>query len=208
MAGVPGGNVKDAKAGQGVSYVLGYNAHRVRNTSTSTADGAEHRLRRDRHRRRHRPPRRQHGGRDLEGQGWAYSDSTGWDYTGWEAYGFNSPVQVSAGRQGVIGFVDSFGHAWDWSQATGQVGELDSGATKITFGYDQNGGMVIDELFSNGNVMDWRAANGWRFFDYNVRSIAKARAGIVDDVSNANNAWEFDPWVNDSLLASGVQMVA
>lgn len=202
-----GGNVQDAKAGQGVSYVLfnnGYvqeyfdanGATRGIDNGVTAIDAGTDRY-----------------GVNMEaeiwqGQVWIYSDSTGWDFTGWQAYGFNAPVQVSAGRQGVIGFVDSFGHSWDWSEATGQANELDSGVTKITIGYDQNGGTVIDELFSNGNLWDWRAGSGWKFLGYQGSTISKARAGVVDDVLSTGDLYQFDPWFNASLLATDIQQVA
>jgi hypothetical protein len=96
----------------------------------------------------------------------------------------------------------SFGDAYWWSEASGEFIYLDSGVMQVTTGFDRNGNSIIDLLYSNGIVDEYRDGLGWSFLDYNVRSLSKSRAGIVDTVSNADNAWEFDDSGNSVLLMS------
>jgi hypothetical protein len=193
-----GENVKDANAGQGVSYLLYTNGNvseyrdAVANwvpidSGVSAIDAGTDRT-----------------GVNMvtelwNGQAWEWSDSSGWHYIPYSVY---SVTQISAGRQGMIDFVDAAGQAFLWIESSGQFVYLGSGVTRVTTGYDQYGGLVVDLLYWNGDLWDWRAATGWQRLDWDVYTVSKARAGVVDDISNLGTAWEFDAWDNFSLLSS------
>jgi hypothetical protein len=202
-----GSNVKDAKAGQGVSYLL-YNNGNVSeytdangsytgiDSGVSAIDAGTDRY-----------------GVNMEaevwsGQAWTYSDSTGWQYIPFSAY---NVVQISAGRQGYVGFVDDHQYSWYWNPYSGGVTWLNAGMSKITMGYDQYGGLVIDELFANGALWDWRNGNGWQLLGYQGSTITKARAGVLDALLTTGALYQDSPTSNGSLLgsllASGVQEV-
>jgi hypothetical protein len=119
----------------------------------------------------------------------------------------NYATQVSAGRQGLVAFVDPWGNSFYWGQDRG-LHYLDSGVKKITMGFDQTGNPVIDELFTNGNLWDWRQAYGWNQIDSSVTDVSKAQAGVVNDVESLGYAIQFDPWLGNQLLATDIQQVA
>ncbi len=196
-----GSGVQDAKAGQGVSYLLKTNGDVVQYTDANgTLTTLDHGVSAidagtDRY------------GENMlaeiwQNQGWTYSVSTDWTQ-----FALNVAA-VSAGRQGYVAWLDLWGAAF--YKGDGNSLYLGSGVTQITAGYDQGGGLVLDLLYSNGNVYDWRAASGMQFLDYDVRAIGKARAGVVDDVSRLNNGWEFDPWFDYTQVGAngGVQQIA
>jgi hypothetical protein len=140
-------------------------------------------------------------------EAWLWSDSTGWNHIG------NNVAQVSAGRQGIVALIFNDGTS-EWWQAYGggvqggTTGALDSGLAQLTAGYDANGNLVLDELFANGDVYEWRGDRGWYQLDYNVRSMSKSRSGVIDTNSNYDNAWEFDNYGNYTLVSGGIQAVA
>jgi hypothetical protein len=141
------------------------------------------------------------------GEAWEWSDSTGWNHIA------NRVTQASAGRQGVVDLVFTDATAYWWQAYAGGVqgGSLvyiGSGVTMVTTGYDQNGNYIIDMLYSNGVVYEYRNGSGWNFLDYNVRSMSKSRGGVIDTNSFADNAWEFDNYGNYTLVLAGIQAVA
>jgi hypothetical protein len=189
------GVVKDAKAGQGVSYILHTDGtfSELKDTTYGFTDltpwwfninaqsidaGTDHR------------------GVNLlvidgSPQTWELSDDYAWYFVG------NNILQVSAGRQGNLCFIDSNGDGWFWAAEVqpGSWGDFGSGVSKLAVGYNTDGSLVIDALFSNSNLMDYRYYGGgnwnWQQMDSGVTNVSKARAGIVDDVESGGNALEF-----------------
>jgi hypothetical protein len=135
--------------------------------------------------------------------GYAYerSDSTGWHTI---ASGVRS---VSAGQQGMTAYVSTSGSAYQWFEATGLSSFLASSVAQVTAGTDANGNWMLDLLFSNGNLSEYRQGQGWTSLAQSVAWINKARAGQDDvvfsggaaDAHNANGTWTY--------LDGAVQMV-
>jgi hypothetical protein len=202
-------NVSDAKAGQGESFLLTKDGHlweyQDANRSLSDLDSNVKAI---------------DAGTDNYGvnavteiwgnsrQAWLWSDSTGWN----EIAGGNV-AQVSTGRGGVVDLVFTDGSA-EWWQAYwggvqgGQTANIGSGVSQVTTGYDQNGNTVIDMLYRNGSVSEWRTGSGWTdYTGYNIASLSKSRAGVVDMVTSTNprygiagDAYEFDNFIDTVLL--------
>jgi len=200
-----GYGIKDAKAGQGVSYVLFNNGNMYEYTDATSSwsfldsgvsaiDAGTDRL-----------------GVNMvaelyQGQVWTRSDSSGWQQIPYHLY---SVGQISAGRQGVLGFVDAAGRAYLWSQDSGQLTYEIDGVNRITTGYDQNGGLVVDLLYSNGNVYDWRATTGrWIQLAQSTHALSKARAGVVDVLANTSDGWEIGAGFSYTYLGNAIQGVA
>jgi hypothetical protein len=189
------GNAKDAKSGQGVSYVL-FNNGTVRewvdgdplggsidsprwvpiDTGVTSIDAGTN----------------SRGVNMLaevwSGQAWEKPDGDAWRQIG-------SAVQVSAGRNGSVGLIDAGGNAFYWNEASPVLHPLGSNASKIALGYGVDGSDDIDVLFKNSTLWDWRyGAQNAQQLDYNVRSMSKAQSGVVYTVSNAGNAWADYAW--------------
>jgi hypothetical protein len=131
------------------------------------------------------------------GGAYEWSDSTGWHYIDYNVQ------SASAGRQGIVDLVYNTGNAYWWNEATTQFVFLGSNVTQVTTGFDQSGNYIIDLLYTNGNVNEWRQG-GWHFKDYNVQSMAKSVAGYFHDVSRLGNAWEFDLSDNYTLMMASI----
>src|SRR5581483_6975758 len=185
---------KDAKAGQGVSYVLLNSGDLWQWADGSPATGGSavpaHWTKIGGNVRAFDVGTDARGVNMVVVEGYGYltasevSDSTGRHFIA------NGVVQASAGRNGTVDFVDASGNVFWWNETAGPAIQISANATKVTTGYNTDGSDIIDILFRNGTVWDYR--NGaWQQLDYNVRDLTKARAGVVDTISNAGNAWEF-----------------
>jgi hypothetical protein len=136
----------------------------------------------------------------TSGNAWEHSDSTGWYFI---ASGVRS---VSAGSQGIADYVTTGGNAYQFSQATGKSTYLAANVAQVTAGTDANGYAMIDLLFSNGNLYEYRASGGWSFLASGVASISKARAGLIDVVFSNGNAEEHTAAGNWNFLTGSARM--
>jgi hypothetical protein len=120
------------------------------------------------------------------GQGWEFSDSTGWRYL---ASGVKA---VSAGQFGIEDILYSNGTAYWHNDATNAFAYLGSNVAAVTAGTDQSGNYMIDLLFSNGVLKEYRAGKGWSSLDSGVVSISKGHNGVVDVVFSWGDAYAHD----------------
>jgi hypothetical protein len=118
------------------------------------------------------------------GYAWEHSDSTGWRYLG------SSVKSVSAGRQGISDYVTTAGNAYWFNEATNATSFLGSGVAAVTAGTDQFGNYMIDMLYTNGNLYEYRVGSGWSFLDGSVQQVSKGRAGLIDLVFTWGDAYE------------------
>jgi hypothetical protein len=177
--------VKMAKAGQGVSYVLYNNGtvyeykdsggwSYIGSNATSIDAGTD-----------------RYGVNSMDevwlgSFGYEWSDSTGWHY-------IDSNVKaVSAGPQGFSCYLTNNGVAFSFIEANGLHGWLGVNVAQVTAGTARDGGAMIDLLLNGGTLREWRYASGWNTVAYNVQSIGKAHAGVIDMVFGGGNAWAFD----------------
>jgi hypothetical protein len=115
---------------------------------------------------------------------------------------------ISAGKQGNLAYVTTSGVAWWYSQTFGTYTYLASGVSAVTAGTDTNGYLVLDMLFSNGNLSQWGQETGfWESVATGVASIGKAHDGVLDAVFSGGNASEFsnNSWsfmMNDAKTAA------
>jgi hypothetical protein len=139
------------------------------------------------------------------GNAWEYSDTSGWHFVS------SGVKSISVGQQGIASFLTTAGSAYWYGEVYGGTSYLTSGVTQVSTGVDANGRYVIDVVYTGGNASEYRYGYNyltrrfgysWHSLDYNVRSLSKSRNGTIDTVSNANNAWEFDPSGNYVLLMS------
>jgi hypothetical protein len=107
-----------------------------------------------------------------------YSDDTGGHFI---ASGVQS---ISAGRQGFSAYVTTGGDAWGFGlgggPAGGEGGRLASGVTRAVAGTDPNGAVMYDLLFSNGDLQEERAGIAWYTVATKVTDVTKGRLGAVD----------------------------
>jgi hypothetical protein len=213
-----GNNVKDARAGQGVSYVLLNNGTLEEYKDGSPNQGIDP--------AGFQPPIGSSviaidAGTDSRGVNmvvattriWSYitstdefSDSTGRHYIGSYIH------QASAGRNGTVAYLDGSGNVYWWNETSGPAIQFASNASKVTVGYNSDGTDVIDILFSNGIVTDYRQGAGLGSgtpvqLTSNVHDISKANAGVLNIISNDGNAWKYLPldgdyWFDYQVLAA------
>jgi hypothetical protein len=110
------------------------------------------------------------------GDAWEVSDSSGWNFI---ASGVRS---ISAGQQGLAGYVTARGNAYLWNEATSGTLLLASNAAQVALGTDENGNSMIDLVFSDGTLKEFRVDSGWSFLGSWVASVSKGRAGEVDAI--------------------------
>jgi hypothetical protein len=134
----------------------------------------------------------------TSGAAWEVSDSTGWHFI---ASGVSS---VSAGQQGMLGYVTTGGNGYFFSEASGSSSWLGSKVSQVAIGTDAQGNYLIDLLFSNGTLDQYRVGSGWSVLDSNVHSISKARAGLADVVYSWGAAYEHTANGSWSFLTNGV----
>jgi hypothetical protein len=182
--------VKSAKAGQGVSYVL-YNSGTVYeykdwgqgaqgngatwtyiDSNVTSIDAGTDRY-----------------GVNMEtevwyGGAWEHSDSTGWHYI---AGGVQS---ISAGQWGIMDYLTTGGNAYWFNEASGSSSFLGSGVAAVTAGTDQYGNYLIDMLYTNSNLYEYRVGSGWSYLDNNVTSVGKGHNGVVDMVFSWGDAYD------------------
>jgi hypothetical protein len=200
--------VKDAKAGQGVSYVLDNNGQaweykdwgqgangnsatwtQIDSNVTAIDAGTD-----------------RYGINMMTevwlGYGYEHSDSTGWHY-------IDSGVKsVSAGQNGIMDYLTTAGNAYFFNESIGGKTYLGSGVSAVTAGTDLNGNWMIDLLFSNGNLWEYRQPGGWTQLTSSVVSIGKAHSGVVDMVfAWGNTSYAYSPagW---NYLSTGTQTAA
>lgn len=118
------------------------------------------------------------------GEAWEFSDTTGWHHLA------SAIRSISAGQQGISAFVTSAGDAYGFSEATGTTTFYGSGAASVTAGTDPYGNAMIELLYTNGNLYEYRPGTGWSFVSGNVRQVSKGRAGLVDLVFTSGDAYD------------------
>jgi hypothetical protein len=179
-------NVKSAKAGQGVSYLL-YNSGTVYeykdwasshwtyiDSNVTSIDAGTDR----------------YGVSMMTevwyGQAWEHSDSTGWHYID------TNVKSVSAGQQGIIDLLYTNGNAYWYNESTSTFAFLGSGVSQITAGTDQYGNYMIDMLYNSGDLYEYRTGSGWTWLDNGVVSIGKGHNGVTDMVFSWGDAYDHD----------------
>jgi hypothetical protein len=178
-------NVKEACAGQGVSYVLTtsgqvYEYHDVDGSwSGSIASGiASIDAGTDRY-----------GVNMVDAVSTAgvlveYSDTSG-------AHALcSTAMAVSAGQFGVSLVLLTDGRAFAYSESTGQWTKFASGVSAIAAGTDPSGAAMYDFVYTNGTASEWRTGTGWQTLATGVAFVTKARAGLVGVVYRNGNYYE------------------
>jgi hypothetical protein len=182
-----GSNIQSAKAGQGVSYVL------FKNGVIAEFDDAT-----GTYRNIYSWGTKIDAGTDVQGvntvdivftwqAAWENSDDTGWHFIA------NGVQSVSAGRQGISDYVTT-GAVARWHSEAGNLDSfLANGVSQVTAGTDALGNYMIDLLFSNGNLYEYRQGwSNWQFLDSSVKYIGKGHNGVVDMVFTWGDAWDHD----------------
>jgi hypothetical protein len=178
------GSVKNAVAGQGVSFVLQTNGNLFQYTDStgrftfisggvaSISAGTD-----------------SHGVNDVDiifstGAAYEYSDTSGYHFIA------NGARAVSAGQQGETEVLLTNGNAYEYRDSTGVLSYLASNVAQITAGTDPTGSYQIDLLYNNGTLLEYRPSTGWTTLFAGVRSISKGHAGLLDYVLTNGNSYE------------------
>jgi hypothetical protein len=130
------------------------------------------------------------------GLAYEHSDSTGWHFVA------SNVKAVSAGQMGNIAFIHADGAASVYSEASGSTFFVASGVAQITAGTDENGKLLTEVLFANGDLWELHANGWWASLDGSVTSISKAHAGVLDAVFSWGYAYTHDDASGFYCLAS------
>lgn len=184
--------VKDARAGQGVSYVLLNNGNVYeylddpKTWSRSIASGATA-----------IDAGTDHYGVNMVDVVFAsgalveYSDTSG-------RHILSADVRaVSAGLLGVSVALLTDGRAYQYNDGTGAWKFLAGNVAQVAAGTDAAGGALIAVVSTNGSASQIRAGFGSSALAVGVKSIGKPRAGLVDVVFSNGGAYEHTPagWI-------------
>src|SRR5262249_21931976 len=120
------------------------------------------------------------------GDAWEYSDSSGWHFIA------SCVASVSAGQRGLADFVTTAGKPSGFTGATGATVFLTSNVAQITAGTDQYGNYMIDLLYTSGSLSEYKVGSGWTTLTSGLKSISKARAGLLDVLFSSGYAYEHD----------------
>lgn len=177
-----GSGVKSAMAGQGVSYLLYSNGtvyeyddataiFTYRDSGVSSIDA----------------------GTDSQGVNlfaeiwngafWESSDDTGFKFIASGVKAF------SAGRGGFSDYVTTAGVAHWHFDLYNQDATLFSGVSQVAAGTDANGNYMIDVLFTNGQVREYRSGLGWLNVASNTNTIGKGR---LDALAAVVTGWAYE----------------
>jgi hypothetical protein len=135
----------------------------------------------------------------ANGNAWLKSDSDGSHFL---AY---SVKQLSAGQQGDVMLLTTSGDAYHYNEVTG-TSHVASSVAQVTAGTDQSGNFMYDLLFTYGWASEVRN-NTTTLLGGGMQSLSKPRAGVVDAVFSNGNAEE-DTASGWALLTSGAVAVA
>jgi hypothetical protein len=119
----------------------------------------------------------------TSGAAWEHSDSRGWTKLG------ASVQQISAGLEGFTEFVTTSGNLDEFNQWSNKITQIASGVAQVAAGYDPNGGHMVELLYTSGQAYEYRGGS-WTFLDSGVQSLSKARAGLIDVVFSDGSAYE------------------
>jgi hypothetical protein len=199
-----GSGVKSAKAGQGVSYVLHtsgdlYEFDDATGTNRYLCGGYSGQV------------VAIDAGTDVQGLNavdWIRPSGDAWQYvpSSGQSHFIASGVQsISAGRGGISDYITKGGVGYWYNAASNSASSLGSNVAQVTAGTDASGNAMVDLLFTNGNLYEWRADSSWVNLGGGVVFIGKARAGVVAAVSSAGEA-RIHGWLGWFDLISGASM--
>ena len=116
---------------------------------------------------------------------------------------------VSAGQQGNIAYVTTGGAAYWYSTVTGTTTFEATGVAAITAGTDNSGYLILDMLFTNGNLSQSEGGGLWVSVERNggVASIGKAHDGVLDLVFSGGYAY-IDGYNGLAFLSSNATRAA
>jgi hypothetical protein len=183
-----GSGVRSAKSGHGVSYVLFSSGvvseyHDATGHWTQFASGVS----------QIDAGTDRFGGNAVDvlytsGADYEHSDATGWHFIA------SNVRSISAGQLGYASFVTTASNAYLYSEANSTVTFELANVARMTTGTDANGGVMLDALFNNGSVSEWRAGQGWVHLNTPnqaaVTGLSKGRLGLVDLVLSDHTAYE------------------
>jgi len=128
-----------------------------------------------------------------------YSDATGWHVL------CGDVKAVSAGAFGVSVALLRDGRAYQFNEATATWTYLAGSVAQVAAGTDVGGSALIEVLSTAGNATQYRRGASIGTLAVGVKSVSKPRAGIVDVVFTNGNVYEHTPAAWTALCGSAKQ---
>ncbi len=114
---------------------------------------------------------------------------------------------VSAGTLGVSEILLRNGNAYNYQETTNAYTFLASNVAQVTAGTDPGGNAMIDLLYGNGALYEYRTSTGWTNVANGVRSASKGLAGVVDYILANGSLYEHTAGGSFFLAGSVVEAV-
>jgi hypothetical protein len=197
------GGAVQAKAGQGVSYVLLSNGYLdeyrdstqtwtyVYNGSVQSIDAGTD----------------WYGVNAVDmvlsnGDAWMHSDTDGWHYL------MSNVRQVSGGQQGLVALLNTSGYAYMYQEGANSLTYLTSGVRQVTTGYDTWGHWQIGVVLNNAAAYVFTPGpNSWAYLTGGVWTMSKENLGQTTVLFGGTDAQYFD-LTGQHYLTNGVSAVA
>jgi hypothetical protein len=135
-----------------------------------------------------------------DGTAWQVSDTSGWKFLG------SGVKAVSAGQQGFSEVLHTNSEAFEYLDSTGALNHLAYNVAQITVGTDASGGHMVDLLYNNRNAIEWRAGT-WSNLGTGVGWLSKAHYGREEVVFADGTADEITPAGRGFLASLALEAV-
>jgi hypothetical protein len=137
------------------------------------------------------------------GDAWMHSDTDGWHFL------MSNVSQVSGGQEGLVALLDQYGNAMMFSEGSGSLTWLTSGARTVTTGYNASGNWQIGVILTNAVAYYYTpGTNQWSFFTGGVWQMSKENLGVTTVLFGGTDASYFDLSGQHALVSGGCQEVA
>jgi hypothetical protein len=115
------------------------------------------------------------------------SDTDGWHYL------MSNVKQVSGGQMGYAILLDTSGNAYTYNEWVGSPTFLTGSVAQVTTGSDQTGNITFGVVYNSGPAYEYRpASNQWTYVATSVQALSKERLGLVDVLFTSGYAETFD----------------
>jgi hypothetical protein len=202
------GSAVQAKAGQGVSYVLQSNGYLWEYHDSSYSSGASWTYLYSGSIQSIDAGTDKYGVNAVDvlfngGYAWMRSDTDGWHYL------MSNVRQVSGGQQGLVGLLDQSGNVYSYNEWSGSPTWMASGARQVQTGYDAWGHLKMNVVFNNAAAYQYNPGSTvGSFLTGGVWQLSKDNLGDITVLFGGTDASFVDTAGWHSLVSSGAVEVA
>ncbi len=199
-----------AKAGQGVSYLLQSNGSlwEYHDSSFSSTSGSWSYLYNSTSIQQIDAGTDKYGVNAVDvlftgGNAWMRSDTDGWHFLA------SYVSQVSGGQQGLVGLLDQWGNVYSYNEWSGSTTWMTSGARQVQTGYDAWGHLIMNVVYNNAAAYQFNPGSTvGGYITGGVWQLSKDNLGQITVLYGGTDASYLDLAGPHSLISSGGVAVA